>query len=134
MAEPERQAGEANRLLTQVYEGTTVYSRTGAKIGTVEYVYLGELAERADGHDREQAYPSAPGGGEGSLIGEFAREVVLAEQIPAGLRDRLLRHGLLRINSTGLFAADRYVMPDQIASVSPYRVTLRVSRNELLKP
>jgi len=134
MAEPECQAGEANCLLTQVYEGTTVYSRMGEKIGTVEYVYLGELAEAADGHDQELAYPSVLGGGASSLIGEFARDVVLTEQIPAVLRDRLLRHGLLRINSTGLFAAARYVTPDQIASVSPDRVTLRVSRNELLRP
>ena len=134
MAEPEFQVGEANRLLTQVYEGTTVYSRTGGKIGTVEYVYLGELAEASDGHDQELASPSALRGGESSLIGEFARDVVLTEQISDVLRDRLLRHGLLRINSTGLFAADRYVMPDQISSVSADRVTLRVSRNELLKP
>jgi hypothetical protein len=40
-------------------------------------------------------------------------------------RQHLLRHGFIRIDSTGLFAADRYVTPDQIADVSVDHVTLR---------
>jgi hypothetical protein len=32
-----------------------------------------------------------------------------------------------------LFAADRYVLPDQIAGVSGDRVRLKVSRDELIK-
>jgi hypothetical protein len=39
----------------------------------------------------------------------------------------------MRIDSAGLFAADRYVMPEQIAGVSSDRVTLRVTRDELIK-
>jgi hypothetical protein len=133
MAKPGFQAGQANHILTQVYEGMTVYSRTGDKIGTVEYVCLGELTEAADEHGQELATPPVLGGYEGSLIEDFTRTIVLPEQVPDILRDRLLRHGFIRINSAGLFAADRCVMPDQIASVSDDGVTLRVSRNELMK-
>jgi hypothetical protein len=53
--------------------------------------------------------------------------------VPETLRERLLRQGFLRIDSTGLFAADRYVMPDQIADVSEGRITLRVTHDELIK-
>jgi hypothetical protein len=53
--------------------------------------------------------------------------------VPETLRERLLRQGFLRIDSTSLFAADRYVMPDQIVDVSEGRVTLRVTRDELIK-
>jgi hypothetical protein len=49
------------------------------------------------------------------------------------MRARLLRHGFIRIDTSGLFAADRYAMPEQLASVSNDRVTLRVTREELMK-
>jgi hypothetical protein len=44
-----------------------------------------------------------------------------------------LRHGFIRINTSGLFAADRYAMPDQIASVADDRITLHVMREDLMK-
>jgi hypothetical protein len=62
-----------------------------------------------------------------------ARAIFPSDQVPETLRERLLRQGFLRIDSTGLFAADRYVMPDQIADVSEGRITLRVTRDELIK-
>jgi len=62
-----------------------------------------------------------------------ARAISPRDQVPETLRQRLLRHGFLRIDSTGLFAADRYVMPAQIADVSEDHVTLQVTRDELIK-
>jgi hypothetical protein len=49
------------------------------------------------------------------------------------LREPLLRQDFIRINSTDLFAADRSVMPEQIATVADDLVILRVSRQQLLK-
>jgi hypothetical protein len=134
MAAPRFAAGQVNRMLTQVYEGMTVCDQAGDKIGTVEYVYLGELTEA----DEEEygfgaSTASALGSSEGSLIEEFARDVILTEQVPDTLRDWLLHQGFIRINSTGFFAADRYATPAQIASISNDHVMLRVSRNELIK-
>jgi hypothetical protein len=54
-------------------------------------------------------------------------------RLPEELRRRLLDRGVIRIDCTGLFAADRYATPEQIASVSADRVTLRVPRKTLLK-
>ena len=44
-----------------------------------------------------------------------------------------MQQGFIRIDSAGLFAADRYVTPDQIVSVSGDALTLNVSQDELMK-
>jgi hypothetical protein len=122
-----------NRILTQIYEGMTVYDRAGNKIGTVEHVYLRGVNEEADKRGGGPETVPSPGRGESSLIEDFAQAIFPSDQLPETLRQRLLRHGFIRIDSTGLFAADRYVMPDQIADVSDDRVTLRGTRDELIK-
>jgi len=133
MAEPGFQVEQTSHILTRVYEGMAVYSRTGDKIGTVEYVHLGELAEADDEDGQEPAAGSVFGSYEGSFIEDFARTMVLPERVPDILRDRLLHSGFIKVRSTGLFAANRYVMPDQIASVSTNGVRLHVGRDELMK-
>ena len=125
--------GQDSRILTEVYEGMDVYDQAGDKIGTVEYVYLGAVSEEADKYGTGPATASAPGLGESSIIEDLAKALGAGDHVPETLRERLRRHGFIRIDSTGLFAADRYVMPDQIANVSGDRVTLRVTRDELIK-
>ena len=109
-----------------------MYDRTSGKIGTVEYVYLGELTEADDEHSQRPAIPSALGSAERSLIEDFARDIALTDHVPDPLREQLLRHGFIRINSAGLFTADRYAKPEQIARVSDDGVLLRVTRDELI--
>jgi hypothetical protein len=132
MAEPRFESGQLSRILLQVYEGMAVYDQTGNKIGTVEYVYLGELTEQDEEFGQEQL-ASTLESSDGSLIEDFARAIVLTEQVSDTLRERLLCHGFMRINSTGFFSADRYVMPTQIASVADDRIMLCVSREKLIK-
>jgi hypothetical protein len=132
MAEPRFESGQLSRILLQVYEGMAVYDQTGNKIGTVEYVYLGELTEPDEEFGQEQL-ASTLESSDGSLIEDFARAIVLTEQVSDTLRERLLCHGFMRINSTGFFSADRYVMPTQIASVADDRIMLCVSREKLIK-
>ena len=122
-----------SRILTQIYEGMTVYDRAGDKIGTVEHVYFGAANEEAEERGSGPVTASPPGEHESSLIEDFAKAIAPTDQVPEPLRQRLLRQGFIRIDSTGLFAADRYVMPDQIADVSEDRITLRVTRDELIK-
>jgi hypothetical protein len=50
MSQPPFEPPYGNRLLTQIYEGMTVYDRAGEKIGTVEHVYLGEVSKELDQH------------------------------------------------------------------------------------
>jgi hypothetical protein len=132
MAEELCEPQQGSRILAKIHQGMTVYDRTGNNIGTVEYVYLGAVSEEADKRGQGPATTSAPGRADSSLIDDFATAIIPSDQVPEALRDRLLRHGFIRIDSTGLFAADRYVLPGQIASVFGSRITLCVTRDELI--
>jgi hypothetical protein len=55
------------------------------------------------------------------------------EPIPEPLRSRLLVEGYIRIDTAGLFMADRFVLPSQIATASGDEVTLNVEKDELIK-
>jgi hypothetical protein len=133
MAEPLFESGQVSRILLQVYEGMPVRDQIGDKIGTVGYVYLGELIEADEEFGQGQLTSSTPDGSEVSLIEDFARAIVLTERVSDPVRERLLCHGFIRISSTGLFTGDRYVMPAQIASVADDGVMLCVSRDKLIK-
>jgi hypothetical protein len=122
---------QVNLALTQVYEGMCVYDRTGRKLGTVEAVYLGELAWPDAEDAQELMTGSVRKPREFSLIEDFARAI--SERVSDSLRERLLRHGFIRIDSLRPFALDHYAMPHQIDRVSDDRVMLRVQGNELIK-
>jgi hypothetical protein len=124
---------QVDPILLQIYEGMAVQDRTGRKIGTVEYVYLGEVAESSEqgGYNAQPA--AALASSEGSLIEEFAKAVLLTERVSDIWRERLLSYGFIRINRSGLFTADRYALPSQIAGVADDRVLLNVDLDELLK-
>jgi hypothetical protein len=48
-------------------------------------------------------------------------------------RQRLLQQGFVRIDANGIFAADRYVTPEQIDSVTGDGLMLNVTKDELIK-
>lgn len=133
MPAPQFESEQVNPILLQVYEGMIVHDQTGDKIGTVEYVYLGEVAEVPEDFRWGEQTSSTLNSKEGSLIEEFANAILLTERVSDIWRERLLSYGFIRINSTGLFAVDRYAMPSQIATVVDDHVMLCVNRNELIK-
>lgn len=116
--------------LSRISEGMRVYDRLHHEIGKVEYVKMSDddpstpEVEASEPERRPQR---------DSLIDNIAEVFAPADQIPDELRDRLMQQGFIRIDSAGLFSADRYVMPDQIMSVSGDAVTLNVSKDELVK-
>lgn len=121
-----------SELLRQVHEGMTVYDAEDDEIGEVEEVYLGAVSQESE-LDVEPATVSRPYiPGEGSLL-DLIAEVFDAEDMPEEVAERLLRSGFIRVESSSLFGPDRYVTPDQIASVSGDSVRLRVSGSELIE-
>jgi hypothetical protein len=52
--------------------------------------------------------------------------------MPQEIQDRLRLGGFIRIDMAGMLRADRYALPEQIAAVHGQKVTLNVSRDELL--
>ena len=55
------------------------------------------------------------------------------DDLPEEIRQRLLMQGFVRIDAEGIFAADRYVMPDQIAGVADDELMLKVDKAALTK-
>lgn len=133
MLGPHFESEQVDPSLLRIYEGMAVHDRIGRRIGTVEYVYLGEVAESPEDSgypDRSASTRTSP---ETSLLEEFATAILLTEHVSDIWRERLLSYGFIRIKSSGLFNADRYALPSQIAGVADERVLLYVDRDELLR-
>jgi hypothetical protein len=123
---------EGQSILTQIADGMTVYDQENDKVGTVRSVHFGAVSVEDDRHGLGPATTSAEETAGSSFLEDFAR-IFAPGTIPEPVRARLLRHGFIRIDTAGLFAADRFAMPEQIGSVSDDRVTLQVTREELIK-
>ncbi|HWA19658.1 MAG TPA: hypothetical protein VG757_11755 [Devosia sp.] len=67
-----------------------------------------------------------------SLVDEIAKAFG-REELPEVLRDRLLREGYIRIDTSGIFSADRLALPSQIASAGADELMLNVDKDELIK-
>ncbi len=133
MNQPLSEPYQKGNLLRQVHEGMKVYDRDGKQVGTVETVYISEVSPEAARRGLGPAMAenqNQPGGS--SILQDFAR-VFQSDQVPDALQRRLLANGFIRVDAPGLFAADRYVLPEQVERVSDNRVILKVSRQDLPK-
>jgi hypothetical protein len=118
--------------LLHIREDMEVYDANNKMVGTVEDVYLGGSSDEALARGEGPATMRDPDLAGDSLFEDIA-EVFAPDDLPEVLRARLLREGFIRIDGAGLFAADRYVTPSQIASVSGDRVMLKATRDQLIK-
>ncbi len=111
--------------IEQVHEGMHVVDWKGRRLGTVEYVQMGNPeAVTTAGNEL-----SEPG-----LIGEIAMAAFGDERepdVPEPKRSQLLRYGFVKIDGPGLFGHDRYVRSDRIAAVSDRTVILAVKKSQL---
>jgi hypothetical protein len=67
----------------------------------------------------------------GSLMGAIA-DAFGRDQLPEALRSRLMREGYVHIDADGLFARDRYILPEQIAALEGDGIVLNVARDDLI--
>ncbi len=117
-------------VMLQIREGMTVYDRSGAAIGTVEFVRFSDEDPHQPGTETVTGSPADTP--TGSWLVEDIARVFSDDDLPETLRDRLVRHGFVRVDA-GLLASDRFVLPDQIADVNEAGVYLQVTDNELIK-
>ena len=117
-------------VLESVSEGMKVFDSRNHEIGTVEYVKLVET-DPATGQPLASDIEEADHHRETLL--ETVAEAFVDDDIPEVVQKRLLHEGFIRMDAAGLFAADRYVMPDQISGVSGDKVMLKVSKDQLQK-
>ena len=82
----------------------------------VEDLYFGAAGDESlEGVEPAGISQAVTNGGNemNELIEDFARALGGEDQLPEELRRRLLHDGFIRVDADGLFAADRYVTPDQ---------------------
>lgn len=118
---------QTSSSLRFVEQGMRVFDREHHEIG--KGVQFGD-----DDPETIEVEASGPSGGrrDDTLFDVIARAFT-DDNVPEEVRDRLVHQGFVRIDSAGLFAADRYVMPEQIDSVSGDGMTLNVTKDELIK-
>ena len=117
-------------LPRDIHIGMKVYDSRHKSIGTVEDFRFSENEENPDivPGDIDAADKRRPD----SIIDNIA-EAFRSEDLPQVLRDRLLTEGYIRLDTKGLLAQDRYILPDQIASTAGDEVMLNVEKDELIK-
>ena len=117
-------------LPRDIHVGMRVLDSARNEIGKVEDFRFSENEddpdlepEDIDASDRRQ---------DGGLVEDIA-EAFAPDELPEALRDRLLREGYIRLDTKGLFAADRYILPEQISATAGDELLLNVSKDELMK-
>jgi hypothetical protein len=122
-------------ILAQIHEGMAVYDFDNHHIGSVDFVHFGAASELQQELGAGAASPGpadSPQMREDSFIDNIA-EAFSPNEVPQELQERLLQNGYIRLNSDGLFAADRFITPDQITGVTSDGVQLAVTHDQLIK-
>ena len=123
---------DERQLLAQVHEGMRVYDRDGGDVGLVDRVYLGAASDTAYERGEGPATAPDPNAQPNNLLQDFAH-VFEPDTLPEELRQRLLNRGFVRVSGSGILAADKYLLPDQIDRVFNNRLMLKVPRKDLIK-
>ncbi len=117
------------RLPEQIQIGMRVFDSERREIGTVDGL---KYPENAMTPEVEPATVSEVDERDETIIDAVA-EAFGREEIPEPLRSQLLRDGYIHLDAHGLFARDRYILPEQIARLDADGIQLNVTRDALIK-
>lgn len=123
---------QQDSVLMRIHEGMDVYNHDDERIGQVESIYFGSVGDQEAATGTGAATADNPATRERGFLDDLAN-VFRDDDLPDELRERLLRQGFIRIDSSGLFSSDRYATPEQIAAVHEDRVILRTNKEGLIK-
>lgn len=117
---------------TTVHEGMTVLDSAMNAIGTVES--FRSTDEAPDRPDIDAAGVSPILEEERNMMSALLEDLFHPDDgLPRELQEKALREGFVRLDAAGLFAADRYIFPEQIDRVEGDSLVLAVRRDDLLK-
>lgn len=122
-------------ILTQIHEGMDIYDVNDNHIGSVDFVHFGAASETQQQLGVGPAAPAPadnPQVREDSIIDNIA-EAFQPNEVPQELREKLLVSGYIRMDAAGIFATDRFIVPEQIVRVADEKVYLSVNRDKLVK-
>ncbi len=103
-----------------------VIDATGEDVGSVDAIHMGD-ASAVTTAGNEDLQPT--------LLDRVAESLGTEAEpdVPEPLRSRLIREGYLKLDSSRLLDADRYVPADYVRGISGDRVQLSVRREELVR-
>lgn len=122
------------RALDEVRSGMSVYDNSGDRIGKVSSIYLGATTEAEEDRGEGPARDIPLDGSDDNSFVDMLAEAFNAEDVPTELVERLRQQGFIRIDSSGLFANDRFATAEQIDSVDADEVYLNVAYDQLSTP
>lgn len=114
---------DGTRMLQNVREGMRVSDANGEEVGTVNFVHFADPEAVTTESDR--------GAGEGGGDADVSLLDVFEGGEDSGATERQLQTGYIRIDAGGLFAGDKYVGAENVASVNGDDVTLSVTKDSL---
>lgn len=126
---------QSHSKLSGIREGMGVFDRKDNHIGKVDFVYFGAVSDiqQARGTGPASAAPGDSMSMRNDTLVDWLADAFHPNDVPTELRERLETNGFIRVDADGLFAADRFVTPDQIARVDDDRVQLTLERDQLIK-
>jgi sporulation protein YlmC with PRC-barrel domain len=133
---------ESKSILAQIKIGMHIVDSDGHKIGKVRNVHLGGKNKNQGESSRSTQVAgggaTTAGSGEGyavhlTNVDTYKDAVDGDELFDKTLRERLKESGFVQVDMAGLFSADRFIIPEQIASVSKKEIKLSVTKDHLIK-
>ena len=118
------------RLPERIEIGMKVFDSEHHEIGRVDGL---KYPENAVAPDVEPATVDEADERHDNTIIDAVAEAFGREEVPEPLRSQLLRDGYVHLDAKGLFARDRFILPEQIARLEPDGIQLNVTRDALLK-
>jgi hypothetical protein len=119
------------RLPEQIQVGMKVFDSEHHVIGKVDGLKFPEN-QTAPGVEPATLDAADDDREDNTIVGAVA-EAFGREDVPEPLRSQLLRDGYVHLDTKGLFAHDRYILPEQIARMTPEGIQLNVTKDALIK-
>jgi hypothetical protein len=122
-----------DNILNQVRRDMPVYDSSNKEIGTVRWVYLGATTATQREFGTGPATIAPADQPKDHSVVDAVAEVFDPTDVPEELAEKLQHSGYIRLDSHGLFAADRYILPEQIRAVTGGAVHLNVQYGQLIE-
>ena len=129
MTEPLTNPKTDNHPLARVREKMEVYDNAGKKLGHVQSMFMGAVADAETPGVIPVEGAKLEAVADHSIVMDVAR--VFTDDMPEVLRNRLRHNGYIHIRG-GLLKGDRYALREHIAAVEGDRVRLNIRGNELI--
>ncbi|MEO7221903.1 MAG: hypothetical protein ABIY37_05470 [Devosia sp.] len=117
------------RLPAEIQIGMKVFDSERREIGKVDGL---KYPENVTAPGVEPATVGAADREDATIVdavaGAFGRE-----DVPEPLRSQLLRDGYVHLDAKGLFARNRYILPEQISRLDADGILLNVTKDALIK-